>query len=277
MATDLGEVVARTLLVRNSSGTLVDADANPTWAVTLPDGTAGTPPAVGHPSTGAYTVDYLTVQAGLHADIWTATVAGLVRKEGPDAFLVRAATPGPLLGLAEAKQQLRITSVDTARDEELREYIEAATVLCEDHVGRSFRRQQVTETHDGGGCVLALRRTPVQSVTTVTESGTTLTASDWVLDANAGLLYRGTTAAAIAWRYGVQNIIASYIAGASAPTSTVRQAVRVTLAHLWSTQRGPSNLPRQSGSVDEYAPGTAWSLPRRAEELLDGQIGPGFA
>jgi hypothetical protein len=135
----------------------------------------------------------------------------------------------------------------------------------------------ITETHDGGSCVLALRRTPVQSVTTVTESGVTLTSSDWVLDTAAGLLYRGTTAGAIAWRCGVQNVVVLYVVGASVPSSTVRQAVKVTLAHLWSTQRGPSNLPRQAGNVDEYAPGTGWSLPRRAEELLDSQMGPGFA
>lgn len=282
MATDLGETITRRVNISNSSGVAVDADSLPTYTITLPDGTAGTPPTVTHGATGEYLVNYPTVQAGLHADIFTAVVGGLTVKFGPDVFHVRPTSPAPLLGLAEARVICGIGS-DASRDERLRDLLDAATELCEDHTGRSYRRQTIIETHDGGKAALLLRRSPLQAVTTVVESGVTLTAAQYVPQLSAGMLYRGTTAGATYWQSGVQNIVVTYVVGASIVSARVRQAIRVTLQHLWSTQTGASGSPRRATgtSVSSVAPNasgvTSYSLPWAAEQELAADLDGGFA
>jgi uncharacterized phiE125 gp8 family phage protein len=283
MSTDVGEVVSppRSLRLTDSTGSPVDADSLPTYAVTLPDGSAGTPPTVLHGVTGEYFVNFVGVQAGLHSDIWAATVGGLAVKFGPDTFHVRATSPAPLVGLAEARKVLGL-GLDVSRDDLVREYLEAATELCEDHTGRVYRRQTFVDTYDGGDCSILLRRVPVQSVTTVVESGVTLTngsGTDWTLDAAAGLLYRGSTQAFLPWRWGRQNIVVTSVAGAPVVSARVRQAVRVTLQHIWSTQGGASGAPRRAtgASVDDYAARTSgFSLPHAAEELLGHDMPKGI-
>lgn len=276
MSVDVGEVITRRINITDSSGTAVNADSLPTYAITLPDGTAGTPPTVTSGATGEYFVNYLTTVSGPHFDVWTATVGGLTVKFGPDMFLVRAGSPAPLLGLVEARRHLRIPSTDAARDEEIRDFLDAATELCEDHVGRAYRRRTIVEQHDGGRGALLLRLSPVASVTSVAESGTTLTAGDYTLDAAAGVLHRGSTTSSATWACGRQNVSVTYVTAVAGSPGRVRQAVKVTLAHLWRTQRG-GELPRLAGNEDDYAAGAAWSLPRAAEELLGPDYAPGFA
>lgn len=283
MSTDVGEVVSppRSLQLSDSTGAAVDADSLPTWAVTLPDGTAGTPPAVQHGGVGEYWVNFVPATAGPHADIWTAAVGGLPVKFGPDTFHVRATAPPPLLGLAECRKILGL-GLDTSRDELVREYLEAATELCEDHTGKSYRRQVFVDTFDGGDCSLLLRHIPVQSVTTVVESGITLTNGtgvDWTLDQASGLLYRGPSLTFLPWRWGRQNIVVTTVAGAPTVGARIRQAVRVTLQHIWATQGGASGAPRRAtgASVDEYSYRTAgFSLPHAAEELLGHDMPKGI-
>lgn len=279
MAVDIGEAITRRITITRSDGVAIDADSLPTYAVTLPDGTAGTPPTVTHGATGEYLVNYTAGTSGLHSDLWTATVLGLPARFGPDAFYVRAGAPSPLLGLSEARRAVGLGS-DPTRDETLREYLDAATELIEDHCGRAFRRRTVVETHHGGRSALVLRMRPVQSVTAVTESGVSVPADGYVLDANAGVLHRGTTSGAWLWACGVQNVTVTYVTGAATPKARIRQACRVTLQHLWSTQGGaPSGRPARAtgSSVNDYPPGAAWSLPRAAEELLEPDSAGGFA
>lgn len=278
MAVDVGEAITRRITIARADGTAIDADSLPTYAVTLPDGSAGTPPTVTHGVTGEYLVNYTPATAGLHADLWTATVLGLPAKFGPDAFYVRAGSPSPLLGLTEARRTVGLGS-DPTRDEALREYLDAATELIEDHCGKAFRRRVVVETLDGSRRALQLRLGPVQSVTSVTENGTTVAAGGYTLNASAGVLYRGSSSSLAWWAYGVQNVVVTYVAGPSSSAAKVRQACRVTLQHLWSTQGGASGRPaRATGtSVSDYPPGSAWSLPRAAEELLEQESVGGFA
>lgn len=278
MATDVGEAITRRISITKADGSAIDADALPTYAVTLPDGSAGTPPTVTHGVTGEYLVNYVPAVAGSFSDMWTATVQGLVAKFGPDSFYVRAGSPTPLLGIAEARRAVGL-GVDPSRDETLREYLDAATELIEDHCGRAFRRRTVVEVLDGDRRALQLRLGPVQSITSVVESGTTLTAGDYTTNLSAGLIYRGSTSSVARWHCGTQNVSVTYVVGPAAAAAKVRQAGRVTLQHLWSTQGGASGRPARSTgmSVSDYPPGTGWSLPRAAEELLESESVGGFA
>lgn len=279
MSADLGEAIRRSLQLSDENGDDVAPDSIPTWSVTLPDLTAGISPVV-HTGMGVgqFYVDYPTIQAGLHADVWTAVVGGLTAKFAPDTFAVRATSPGSVLSLTEARRALRIESEDPDRDEEIRDVLDGIVDLIEGFTGRVYRRQQFTETHDGGGGALLLRRTPVISIVTVVEGGSTLTAGNWTLDDNAGLLHRGGTVAAIPWLWGRQNITVNYVAGASVCPPRVRDAAKIALMHRWGMYRHGSDQPRIVGSDGEYAtnsPGSA--LPREVELMLARDTAPGFA
>jgi uncharacterized phiE125 gp8 family phage protein len=273
LAYDLGDTATPSIEIRDSAGTLAAGGAV-TATITLPDGTTapGGQVTISNPSTGLYRASYVTVMVGLHAIRWVVTGANSGTHE--DGFDVD--TPrGVLVSLPDLKRYLRISLVDVGRDDELRDVLDAATTLCEDHTGRTYRRQTYTETYDGGRTAIALRRTPAQTITTITEGATTVT--EYVLDPTSGLLYRGTATAPGCWAWGTQNITITYIAGAPTVSPRVTEAVLVTTAHLWDTRRGGSNLPRQTGTNGEYASGAPWALPRRAEQLLAPDLAPGIA
>jgi hypothetical protein len=226
---------------------------------------------VQHGTTGQYWAEFVPTLAGPHAYVWTVLVGGKTIKFGPDVFNIRASTPGPLIGLDEARRHLRITSSDPARDEDIRDFVDTATELCEAYTGRTYRRMQVTGTFDGGGRLVRLVRTPVVSILSVTESAIAVPDSGWTLNADTGALYRGPSTGCGRWAWGRQNIVVTYTAGpvpAQVP-ALVRQAVKELLRHLWDTQRGGSNLPRQAGVGDDWDPRQGYSMPRRVTELLD--------
>ncbi len=259
---DLGEVALREVLISDEAGAPVNADTLPTYTVTLPDLTAGISPTVQTSGVGAYYVNYPTVQAGLHRDVWTATVAGIVVKFGPDAFRVR--TAAPILSLAEARQLLGL-GVDPARDERLRDYLDASAGHVERASGRTYRLQVVVETATYPGSGIALLRTPVQSVTSVVDNGTTVDASAYVVDLAAGVLWRK----AGCWT-GPQ-VVVTYVAGASVVPDDVLGVTRQVLQHLWSTRTGATGTPRRTTGQDG---------PDRTLDVILAQLrdhAPGFA
>ena len=274
MATDFGEIAVRSVQITNAAGAAVDADTLPSWTVTLPDGTAGSSPGVQHGTVGEYFVNYIGPQAGRYEDTWTATVGGLTAKFGPDVFHVRAAAPGPIVSLADVRRHLTIRNLDPGRDEQLRDFLDAATDLAEDYTGRTYRRATFVETYDGGGALIALLHTPVASITSIVQNGTAVT--QYVLDPIAGTLSRGTISAPYAWIDGIQNITVTSVAGGPVVKPRVRLGVLELTRHLWETQRGGSNLPRQAGAGDDWDPRSGYSIPRKVSQMLDFDKSPGF-
>jgi hypothetical protein len=279
VSADLGEVIVRSVQFTDANGNPIAPDAPPTYTVTLPDGTAGVSPSVIAGGTGEYYVNYVTTTPGLHLDFWTGSISGLVSKFAPDSFNVRSTAIGSVISLAEVRRHLRIYSSDPERDEELRDFLDTVIELCEAHTNRTYRRQVVTESHDGGKTGVLLFKSPVQSITSVTENGSTVAASGWFPKLSAGVLYRGTPVAPFRWLPGIENVTVTYVAGAPVVSAKVRQAVKVALAHLWAMQRGGSGLPGiVTNDGTEYSTNApAWSLPREVEQLLDDDIAPGFA
>ena len=259
MATDLGEYVVRSIVLTDANGVAVDADALPTYTVTLPDGTAGIPPTVLHGVVGEYYVNYLPTQAGRLEDVFTATVAGLTVKFGPDTFHVRAATGAPIVSLADIRRHIGLTAPDPVRDEQLRDFIESATSMVEKRTTKVYRRQTVVETYNGGVLQLALRTLPVISVTSIAQNGVNVT--DYVLDPVAGLISRGTIYASQWWLPGLQNVTVTYVAGATSVPVAVQGTVKELVRYLWDSQRGGSGLPRQNGA-DEFDPRNVESILR---------------
>lgn len=267
MPVDLGGVFRFVFKSLDENGNPADA-GTVTVTITLPDGTTQTP-AVTTVSTGVYHADFVTTVIGRHLARATGTNDFAY---GPDAFHVRD-TAGEIIGLVEAKAQLNDAGDDD--DEEIRDYLSAATYVCEHFVGSVVRRT-VTETYDGGRPEIVLRSAPAVSVTTVTESGTVLAPANYSLS-DAGVLRRVQGRHLFDFEDGVDNIAVTYVAGRTVVTPNVRLAARLLLQHWWATQRQGANMARLSGDEVLTIPGVAWSIPIRVTQLLDADTIGGFA
>ncbi|MCP2339167.1 hypothetical protein [Actinomadura rupiterrae] len=269
MSYDLGEVVPLSVTIRDATGALANA-GSVTVTITLPDGTAAGPTTVSAASTGVYNYDYPTTLSGRHVVRWLAT--GSNAGAWTDVFEVLATDPGQLVSLAETKAELRIAADDTSQDGEVQDMLRAATDVVEHYVGAIVRRT-FTDTYGGlVGSSLLLTRTPVLSIVSVVESGTTLTPADYLVDAESGVLRRVAADFPQLWLFGIQNVTVTYVAGRTAVKPAWREACLIITAHMWETQRGPQRGPFQSGSED-YDPRYSYSIPRRALELLNEPVG----
>lgn len=182
---------------------------------------------------------------------------------------------GTVATLAQLKAHLNITSPTT--DAQLALFLEVATDLAERYTGRPWTPRSVTQVADGGKSAILLHGTPVQSIDAVVENGTALAVGTWTVDASAGILYRGGPTSTGVWACGYQNVSVTYTAGPASAPATVRHAILELARHLWDTQRGGSQLPRQAGAGDEWDPRAGFSMPRRVVELLDVHRAAGFS
>jgi hypothetical protein len=265
---NLGDVVPLSVTITDANGQPANAGAVAV-SVTLPDGTTTASGSITPASTGIYNYDYPTVQAGRHSVRWLAT--GVNASAYTDMVDVAPADPGQIISLADTKTQLNITGTD--HDGELADMIRSVTVVCERYVGAIVRRPY-TETFSGGVPRLALTHVPVLSLTTVTESGVTLTPADYRLVGASGVLSRVVGQQIQVWVDGIANVTVTYVAGRTAVEPHVRQAALIMVQHMWETQRGTSGF--QARDPDTYDPRYSYSIPRRALELLGEPI-PGIA
>jgi len=280
MTYDLGDVVPLGITITDSTGANANASAV-TCTITLPDGTTSTG-SVTNPSTGLYNCDFSPSQTGRHAVRWLAT--GTNASAYTDEFNVRDYADLGLLGLAEVKAHLNIPTTDTTLDEELRRYIDAGTDLAEQYLGQILGRKTFTsELYDGGTEFIRIRNPKVISVTSVYENGALVSSSNYVLDYTGQRLYRigsGTLYATNSygyWTAGMNNVSITYVAGYVNPPMAAKQGVLEIIRHLWQTQRGAMNVMTRNQTGDDFYPGSTYSLPRRAMELLDPQSLPGLA
>lgn len=274
MSFDLGAVVPLGTTVRDASGALANAGAM-ALAVTLPDSTTASVPAVAPTSTGTYAYDYPTVQAGRHVVRWVAT--GVNAGAYTDVFDVREASPPLLFSLAAAKAKLDIPAASTADDEELREFIEATTQCVEYFVGAVARRtvQQVVQ---GGRYSVVLHTRPVLSVASVVgiqpwQLPVDVNALD--IDVSTGIVRRTDILPFWPGEYRF-----TYAVGRAAVPANVSLAARLILQHLWRTNYGAARGLAAIGggedfSVTEQVPGLGYAIPNRALQLLQGDRDPG--
>lgn len=259
MTYDLGMAVRLSTSVVDLSGAAANVSTM-TLSVDLPDGTTATVSPVTATTTGSYSYDFTPTIAGRHVVRWLGT--GSTLWAFTDVFAVRSSSDAPVVGLADTKAHLNITS--TSYDAELPRYLDAATDLCESYVGRPLRRRTFSESYDGGTAAIILRNTPVLRAV-VTVDGTAYT--DFVLDDVNGVIWYDSTMTGV-WPFGRRVVSVSYSAGYDDPPADVVQAVLEATRHLWTTQRGAMSARNPLGG-DEYATGSGWSLPRRVMELLE--------
>lgn len=277
MPIDLGDSKTRSINLTNSSGVAVAADSTPTYAVTLPDGTAGIAPAVQTGVTGEYYVVYPTVQAGLHGELWTAVVAGVtvvIRR----SFTVELTTP-LFVDTEEAIAHLRAAGiiVSAADLEQLRTLCGVSCSAVEADLGRLVARQVVTETFDGGQSALILASTPLISVTTVVENGITLAAGDYTAVVSAGIIYRGGQQSPRPWLWGRQNVVATVVAGFLVPPRVLRKVALNGVQRMWQSSQQTHHPGLDDVGAEEAIFGAVGTLTPLELAAYNSFRAPGFA
>lgn len=277
MTVDLGDLYPITMETRlaptaqqledGDQGTLVDV-TDVTITVTTPDGTTLTPVVLtASTSTGQYDYDYPCVDVGLHG--WSAVSTGVVVASGGGTFYVSPAGAQSIVSVDEVVSQMGAESTITGDDrEELRSMCAAATSAVQNDLHRVLVRTTVVETHDGGCSALFLRKTPVQSITSVVESGTTLaTSGEYVLNGRLGILYRGTQQAPYRFDSGLQSVVVTYVAAPEELPEFVRKVVKNTVIKMWQASRQQPH-PYLDGQLDSNAPVVAATAQLTGPEFL---------
>lgn len=277
MAYDVGDTLPIAADVKDAAGALANAQTV-ALTITLPDLTTVTPTVTNPPaSTGHYGYDYPTTQAGPHRVRWLFTFVGGLTTSHTEQYDVRPATPAYLISVADAKQQLGKTS--TADDEELRVYVEAATVAVERHLDKAVVRRTVVERRDLGIPHPQAAPGILQAFTLATKPVISLTS---IVAADAGLTWN--TANMTVNDYGVVRVLAgsvvwgpvviTYQAGMTVVPAEYGLAARIIVQHIWqNTQRGQKGSPRP-GLETPGAGFTSfgYSIPNAALELLGPPI-----
>ncbi len=225
-----------------------DLAAPTTFAVVLtaPDGTT---PAVtvANPATGVYGVTYIATQAGPWRAVGTAVGNGC---DGTHVLTwevsATTAEAQPIISLDEARELLGV-GIDSQRDGALRAELAATTKHVERATGRTYRRQTIVERHPriwagSTKTALILRRSPVASITSVTDNGATVDAALYDLDP-FGVLTRTSGP----W---LGPVVVTYVAGATVVPDDVLSVARQVLQHLWATRSGASGSPRRATGAD---------------------------
>ena len=258
---DLGDPLPLQVTIYNAAGVAENA-TSVVLTLTLPDGTTATPTVTAQGS-GVYTAAYTPTTRGRFIAAWVASgtnacaVVDVHTVQDPAAAIV---------GLAEAQSYLGETR-DSQQDA-VRDVLDAASDVVKNYTGRVWRRQSVVETYDGGRATIPLRSTPVLSVTSVTENGTATT--NYTLDQASGLLHKGTTTSGGTWLWGRQNVVVTYLVGASSIPGPVRRAVLSVARKMWDAPQGGARA-----NADKYA-APVDLIPREDRLALDPYRAPGF-
>jgi hypothetical protein len=260
---DLGDVVTLEFPVVTAAQAYANA-VTVTLTVTLPDGTTATPAVANPPTeTGRYRYDYPSVQAGRHLVRWTSTTPSSAYT---DMFDVRPAASPLVVSLADVKQHLGKS--DSGDDEELREFIEAATAVIEEHRAETVvRRTVVVDIRVGCALVVQLPTSPVQSLTSVAavDGSTTWNVADLHVSPHGVVSVQSGVALDGLVRF-------TLVAGYTVVPANYTLAAKIIVAHLWETQQQGGVGPRGPFSTegDQFLSptGRGFAIPNRAVELL---------
>lgn len=175
--------------------------------------------------------------------------------------------------LATVKNELGITS-DTNDDAKLAVYIKQASDAVSAWCRRVFGQETVSETFRPSFQVgkLILDRRPVSSITSVTEDGTALSASDYELDAESGMVTRLYSDCQSNW--SASKITVVYVAGYelldSLPHSIEKATILLVKNYYYSGPRDPlmKSVDIPGVMSESYWVGDNGSIPDEVADLL---------
>lgn len=273
---EVGQTAAVQLKVTSDGTTLADlGGGNPTCTVTKPDGTT-TSATVTKVATGVYNGTLVTTMAGRHRFTFTGTGTNSGALPWSDVVDVWPADPRLIISLADARAALNLPTGTRVADDELRLYISATTQIIEDIVGPVLTEGSHSWSTSGGDAAILLPER-VNAITSVTENGNTLTSTEYVLSAAAGILYRGSTINPMFWAPGVNNVTVTYSVGAQVIPPNIILAAREEVRFLYSIgQQG--GRPSLGGQTTDFTfTPSGFAVPNRVAELCapssDLQVG----
>jgi hypothetical protein len=257
---EVGDAVSLSFRVLDQARRLTDADV--TLTVTTPAGTSAEIEPE-HAGVGQYTASYTPAIPGRYVYRWRAT--GAANQSYTDVLNVVSATePVSIISLGKAKAFLNMTEDWNEEDEELREFVAAASRVVEEYTGEIVARRTVVEDHHVGAGGVLLLRPPVQVVTSVTSlDGLTDYGVPGLLDGQTGV---ASGVSATGW------VRVTYVAGRSVVPEHYETATAIIAAHLWTTQRpAPVGGPGFGGVEAAPNPGRGYLIPNQAAQLLGGR------
>lgn len=191
--------------------------------------------------------------------------------------------------VTEAKLALNIQASDTSQDTEVGSYVTAVSLRLDDLAGPVVQRS-VTERHHGGRAWFYPNKTPLLSVTSVTEHTrgvplaltvetlTTLPADGYLLDqgeVHDTVVRRRKSGADASFPAGERNVVLVYVAGRYADTASVdakfKQAAAKMLTMLWRADQGAGTV---TFGAEEPVPlgGLGFSVPAAVLDLLRSEL-----
>lgn len=228
-------------------------------ALTRPDGTSFTPPAITGPPVS---VEFTPDQAGRWAVRWTSTV---VAGAYTDVVDVWPQDPRLIISLDDARVALNMPlNTPQSTLEDLRLYCCAATPVIEDLVGPVLVRT-VTQTVQKGWSFAALYERAASLVSVVNADASVVPASSYTFNQSTGLLtFFAPTS---------QVVTITYTSGAAIIPQNVRLAAQELVRHLWQVKQRPQGPT----PPEAYTP-SGFAVPKRVIELCkpSAKIG-GFA
>lgn len=169
----------------------------------------------------------------------------------------------PLLTLDEAKTLLNITV--STYDDELPDYI-AAAQECVDFLCGPSEPVTITETVSGD-IEIALSTTPVLSVTSISGQYTGVRNMDTVWVNLAAGTIRANRGGAFPIQQDYYDV--TYVAGRETVPLSIKQGIRIILAHQWTIRRGLStSRPNMGGDDSSMVAGLGYAIPNRALQIL---------
>jgi hypothetical protein len=237
-----------------------------TVAITRPDGSAFTPPAIttGPPPSVTFTPN----MAGRWLVAWASSGAGFVSAY-TDIVNVWPIDPRFIISLDDARAGLSMPADKVSQDtlDDLRLYIAAATPVIEDICGTVVTKT-VVQTVDGNKWGVPLWEKPM-SIISVTEGGNPGTAvPDYVVDYSAGIIYAGRVFAPRRFQPGFASVVITYTSGNNVIPDNIRLGTRELVRHWY--QIGKQGMRSMNGAMpitaDAWTP-SGFAVPRRVIEL----------
>jgi hypothetical protein len=185
---------------------------------------------------------------------------------------------GGLITLEYALEGLKYTGSSATRDADITAYVKAATPLIEHMTGRLLPESK-TRRFDGGKSALLLtdHLANAAAVTQVTEDETVI--ADYVVDAEARIIYAGTRTAPRRFEYGIQNVAVTYTTGYMEIPQALQLAARELVRHMVQVgnQAGRMGPLANANPGENNAVRMGFILPERVIELCAPFRQGGFA
>lgn len=192
--------------------------------------------------------------------------------------VTNAATSIDLTDLETVKTEFGITGDD--EDDQLSQWIAQASAIAASYCQRVFVQETVRETfrpeYNGGWCAtyrdfLPLTRTPISSITSVSEDGSSVSSSEYEYDTEKGHLYRLSSSGDVyQWTFS-SSIVVVYVAGYAADDvpADLERAVILMIKDLRADQsRDPNLIEKEIEGVARYR----WWAPSEAKTAMPVEI-----